>query len=149
MGKLNPIQEQKIEQLRSQGLGYKAIALQLDLPRDTVRNYCRTHDLENDAPSDTLPRVCLQCGKVIPIGVSAGRKKFCSDACRWKWWGAHAADKGRPMGNQQESTCPNCGKTFYAYRSKGRRYCSHACYIRDRFWRMEDGREPYISPSKT
>lgn len=38
-------QRQKIEELRWQGLGYKAIAKKLELTRDDVRNYCRRRGL--------------------------------------------------------------------------------------------------------
>ncbi|RXM53885.1 RNA polymerase subunit sigma-70, partial [Clostridium tetani] len=31
-----------------------------------------------------------------------------------------------------------CGKEFSAYGNKNRKYCSHNCYIRDRFWRDEE-----------
>lgn len=37
--------------------------------------------------------------------------------------------------------CAYCGQPFHA-RDK-HVYCCHACYIRDRFWREEEGREPY------
>ena len=30
-------------------------------------------------------------------------------------------------------TCPACGKTFSAYGKRNRKYCSHECYIIDRF----------------
>ena len=36
-------------------------------------------------------------------------------------------------------TCPYCGKKFTPYGNKKRKYCSHNCYIKDRFWREEDG----------
>lgn len=56
------------------------------------------------------------------------------------------ADIPRPLGNCEETVCANCGKPILDYARKKRRYCSHECYIRDRFWRLEDGREPYVPP---
>lgn len=38
-------------------------------------------------------------------------------------------------------------REFFSYGNKGRRYCSHACYIHDRFWREEEGREAYTGPN--
>lgn len=32
-----------------------------------------------------------------------------------------------------EFICPHCKKLFSAYGNKKRKYCSHACYIEDRF----------------
>lgn len=151
MGSLTLEQERQIEHLRGKDLGYRVIANELGLSRDTVRNYCRKQGLLADTPSDSdkapALRECRQCGKALPLE-SASHRRFCSDACRWRWWNTHAPSTERPMKSREEITCTYCGKAFIAYRNQGRRYCSHQCYIRDRFWRMEDGREPYISPSK-
>ncbi len=38
-------QRQKIEQMRREGMGYKAIANATELSRDSVRQYCRLHGL--------------------------------------------------------------------------------------------------------
>ena len=36
--------------------------------------------------------------------------------------------------------CPNCGTEFSCYGNKRRKYCSHDCYIKSRFWKGdEDG----------
>ena len=42
--------------------------------------------------------------------------------------------------------CAYCGQPFQSYGNQTRKYCSHECYIHDRFWRAEEGREPYVSP---
>ncbi len=34
---------------------------------------------------------------------------------------------------KDEYRCPRCGSTFRAYRNRNRKYCSHECYIADRF----------------
>jgi len=37
-------------------------------------------------------------------------------------------------------TCARCGKEFTSYGNKNRKYCSHDCYIKARFWEgLEDG----------
>jgi endogenous inhibitor of DNA gyrase (YacG/DUF329 family) len=38
-------------------------------------------------------------------------------------------------------TCPQCGKVFTSYGNKKRKYCSHNCYIKSRFWSEEEYRE--------
>ena len=38
-------QRDKIHELRKKGIGYKAIARETRLSRDSVRNYCRWHHL--------------------------------------------------------------------------------------------------------
>ena len=35
-------------------------------------------------------------------------------------------------------TCTRCGKEFLSYGNQTRKYCSHDCYIRARFWEVED-----------
>ena len=47
---------------------------------------------------------------------------------------------------QYHLQCVYCGKEFIVYGNANRRYCCHNCYIRDRFWRAEEGREPYSPP---
>ena len=115
-----------IAMFRSRGMGYKSIADKLGLNKEAVRSYCRYHGLT--ANSDP---VCPQCGK--PIVQTPGRKKrrFCSVVCRQTWWNAH------PEAVQQKAvysyTCIGCGCAFTAYGNDHRKYCSHACYIQDRF----------------
>lgn len=151
--KLTKSQTDRIRELRSQGVGYRLIAQELNISRDTVRYFCKTQGLDGYAEEQIPPAsgegICLQCGAQIQQPDTGRRKRFCSDACRWKWWHENSEALLRPSATHQEVTCANCGKTFSAYRTKARRYCCHACYIRDRFWRLEDGREPYIPPSRS
>ncbi len=42
---MNDCQRRQIETMRKQGMGYKAIARETKLSRDSVRNYCRWHHL--------------------------------------------------------------------------------------------------------
>ena len=42
---MNDCQRRQIETMRKQGRGYKAIARETKLSRDSVRNYCRWHHL--------------------------------------------------------------------------------------------------------
>lgn len=42
---MDDCQRRQIETMRKQGIGYKAIARETKLSRDSVRNYCRWHHL--------------------------------------------------------------------------------------------------------
>ena len=122
MSRLNDFQKEAILRLRRQGCGYKAIAEQLALPRDTVRSCCKR---------STPAGMCKNCG--APIQQMSGRKTklFCSASCRRAWWNSHpGAVNQRAI---YSFTCPNCGKEFTAYGNANRKYCSHACYIASRF----------------
>ena len=141
-------QEKRIRALRQRGVGYRTIAAELGISRDTVRNFCTSHDLNGVAADQSLPagNVCPCCGGEIIQPRRGRRRRFCSDTCCRKWWAAHPeAIRQRPEA-QRHLKCVYCGKEFIVYGSAPRRYCSHNCYIRDRFWRAEEGREPYSSP---
>ena len=75
--------------------------------------------------------VCNCCGK--PVAQNPGRKekKFCSDACRTRWWNSHLDLVKRKA--IYHFTCPTCGREFTAYGNAHRKYCSHTGYIEDRF----------------
>ena len=138
--------EQKtvVESLRSQGLGYKRIAAQTGISANTVKSYLRKYApaaTEQEAPSVVQETVavpamdgesyCRCCGK--PVAQNPGRKekKFCSDSCRANWWNSHLDLVKRKA--IYHFTCPTCGRDFSAYGNAHRKYCSHSCYIEDRF----------------
>ncbi len=78
--------------------------------------------------------VCRYCGEVLFNPAIGRKKRFCSTTCRRKWW-----NQNRDQVNQNPDciyhfTCKCCGKDFTAYGNKTRQYCSHQCYINDRFW---------------
>lgn len=126
-------QKKQIENLRNVGYGYKRIAEQMELSENTVKTYCRRHDLGGIRAmrGSAKKNVCRCCG--VPVEQQPGRKekKFCSDSCRNKWWNSHL-DKVERKANY-EFICPCCKKPFTAYGNKNRKYCSHECYIADRF----------------
>lgn len=132
---MNDTQRQQIEKLRAEGLSYGKISETLGLSINTIKTYCRRHGLggvvATSAPIDEAGHFCLCCGK--PVQQTPGRKekKFCSDSCRNKWWNSHL-DKVERKANY-EFVCPHCKKPFTAYGNKNRKYCSHECYIADRF----------------
>ena len=82
--------------------------------------------------SNAIPQQpCKYCGAMILEIPGRKEKKFCSDDCRNRWWNKHLAEATRK--NMSNYVCPACGKTFSAYGKRNRKYCSHECYITDRF----------------
>jgi hypothetical protein len=115
-----------IRQLRGDGLGYKAIASKLELPVASVKGFCQRSGLSASADSGASA-ACLQCGK--PLGErlpGAERKKFCSDACRNKWWSAKREPK-----EQDRRVCAYCRRVFFD--RKPRKYCGVPCSTAARF----------------
>jgi endogenous inhibitor of DNA gyrase (YacG/DUF329 family) len=124
-----------ITDLRGKGYGYKKIAQMTGISENTVKSYCRRNSVPMttvvDTPSADNEHFCLSCG--FPVTQKSGRKnkKFCSDRCRNKWWNTHLDQVKRKA--IYEFTCPTCGGPFSAYGNANRKYCSHECYIEDRF----------------
>lgn len=138
-------QAAQIKELRLKGAGYRSIASMLSLSRDTVRNYCKANGMDGFAQATVLNmkerlaegKACICCGKEL-VRSGAGRpRRFCSEKCRRQWWQAHP-EAGKRMAVYMK-VCTRCGIEFEAYGDNRRKYCSHNCYIKDRFWRDEDG----------
>ena len=125
-----------IRRLRQQNNSYVSIAGTLGVSVSAVKGYCQRNGLTGnraaavkDIPDD--PSVCLGCGKPIVQRDGIKRIKFCSAGCRQAWWNAHPEKVNRKA--NYGFTCACCGKPFSAYGNRGRKYCSHACYIQSRF----------------
>ena len=118
-------QEEKsmIQELRAAGLGYTAISKQLSISVNTVKSYCRRK------LSTTYP--CENCGNPIKQKPKSKHKRFCCDKCRNRWWNSRLELVNRKA--FYDYVCPYCGKDFQAYGRRPRKYCSHQCYIKDRF----------------
>ena len=43
---MTELQAEQIRKMRTQGIGYRAIASVVGLSRDIVRNYCRAHGMD-------------------------------------------------------------------------------------------------------
>lgn len=130
-------QKEKIIRFRRRGYGYADIGRKLDISKDTVKSFCRRNGLlvSTNQPTEDWD-ICRECGK--PLIQQEKRKKqiFCCKSCREKWWKENA-DKV----NQKAIytfVCARCGKPFTAYGNKNRKYCSHNCYIADRFGGGDD-----------
>ena len=50
-------QKQMIEELRRKGMGYGAVAKQMNLPLNTIKTFCRRHNLASNMQESTL--VCV------------------------------------------------------------------------------------------
>lgn len=129
-------QKIRIGNLREAGYGYKKIADDMGLSENTVKTYCRRHGLggylAKEKNSELQEKhLCLCCGVLVEQAPGRKEKKFCSDRCRNKWWNSHL-DKVERKANY-DFICPCCKKPFTAYGNKNRKYCSHECYIADRF----------------
>ena len=134
---MNTQQKTQIASLRRKGYSYTKIAGVLGLSKNTVKSYCRRNDLSSSAidtfqnTPDATITFCIECGKEIRQVPHRKEKKFCSDACRHKWWNERPEKITRKA--IYSYTCARCGKPFTAYGNSHRKYCCHACYIADRF----------------
>lgn len=143
-------QQTRIAQLRTDGIGYKRIAETLGMSASTVKSYCRrnglngrkasptvlsdeTHSLqiEEGTPREADASACRQCGRHIDQTPGRKVKRFCSDACRMKWWRAHKEQIEHQIAHT--ALCPGCGQPFEAYGVHPRKYCGRACYLKHRF----------------
>lgn len=120
---------EQIKSMRLQGLGYMKIGQTLGISNNTIRSFCRRNGLDGDAPKNTV--LCQHCGKPIKLIPKQKPRKFCSDICRTAWWNSHLDCVDRKA--VYHFICACCGKPFTAYGNRNRKYCSHNCYITDRF----------------
>lgn len=88
-------------------------------------------------PAHVAERFCPQCGEAVARNPTGRPRKFCSAACRRKWWAEHP--KPEHWKAAQIKTCPVCGKEFLSAKEtyRPRTYCSRACANRGRT--LKDG----------
>lgn len=124
-------QAQQIQELRSRGQGYKAIASATGLSRDAVRYFCKSKGIEaaGAKPGDRCP----SCGKPLEQPRTGRRKRFCSELCRRAWWKNHPSAVQHGGNAVYHLTCAHCGKAFDSYGNSHRRYCCRSCYFAARF----------------
>lgn len=128
-------QKKRVTDLRQSGYGLSAIAENLGISRDTIKSFCRRNKI---IPQETLAKTtdeetcfCRECGKKLIRIAGHRRAFFCSAECRVKWWNSHPEKVNKKA--VYSFTCAHCGNSFSAYGNAHRKYCSHACYIADRF----------------
>ena len=128
-------QAQQISYLRYEGKSYREIAGMLQLRETTVKTHCSRHGL-TDKFIEMLREgkgaaVCPCCGSVIVQIPKQKPRKFCSDKCRYDWWNKNQSL--RSLQAEYSHVCAMCGKEFYSYGSKKRKYCSRRCYLAARY----------------
>lgn len=157
--RMTDIEKRDVTLLRMSGVGYKQIASNLGLPVSTVKSYCQRSGLSvsesepqssytdfnqvepqmlypdfNQAESHSSnpdPSSCEQCGRNIDQAPGRKVKRFCSDACRMKWWRGHKAQMAHRVSHT--IVCSGCGARFEVYGRDERRYCCRSCYMSHRF----------------
>ena len=135
---LTSFQKEQVSMMRAQGLGYRKIANELGIQRDSVRNYCnsekKSKTREIAGNTENNKEVCLWCNAPL-IQSGIGRKKqFCNDRCRYQWQRKRAEEHAGSTEAFYERSCKCCGKEFTVYGNRKRVYCSRQCYISHRFW---------------
>lgn len=116
------------------------IAQQTGISQNTIKSFCRRNNLTAKETADVPAEeqsVCECCGKPMVQRDGRKKKRFCSDACRNKWWNAHLDIVKRKAIYKYQ--CPNCGKAFEVYGNSHRKYCCHECYVEHRFGGGLDG----------
>lgn len=125
-------EKEKIIYLYNRGLGYRKIADELGISKNTIKSFFhRNRKKEPRIREKDKICYCENCGKAIIQVKGRKKKKFCSDRCRNIWW-----NNNKNMVKQKafyDFTCKYCGNKFSAYGNSNRKYCSHNCYIQDRF----------------
>lgn len=137
-------QKRKIQDMRWRGLSCARIADLLGLSVGAVKMHCWRNNLpvrnaSKDVENGEKRTQCKQCGKLLKQTPKSKPKTFCTDQCRLAWWSTHRDRLNRKA--VYRLTCVYCGKVFESYGNKGRKYCSHACYIKDRFGEARYERE--------
>jgi len=128
-------EKQQIAIYRNQGLSYTVISNKMAISVNSIKTYCKRNGLGGVRAFEKTNGVdvcaCENCG--VPVRQNPGRKKkrFCSDKCRNAWWNAHQDEVNKKA--NYECVCTYCNKPFISYGNKHRKYCSHQCYIEDRF----------------
>lgn len=138
---MDEFQKKRIGELRADGFGYKAIANEVGLSRDIVRNFCRKNGLNGHlAQTDENIRkmiidnaLCANCSNPIKQKNKGKPRRFCSDECRRSWWKENAEKGQRNETALYKCICEFCKMEFMSYGNKNRKYCSRECYIKDRF----------------
>ncbi|RRG07430.1 MAG: RNA polymerase subunit sigma-70 [Lactobacillus sp.] len=127
---MTDVQREKITEMREGGMSCREISQATGISADTIKTYCRRHGIKPQ--QKTQSSVCLFCGKPLAQTPGKREKKFCDATCRTRWWSLHRTEHKAGKG-MHHLTCAYCGKEFISYGNSGRKYCSHECYIKDRF----------------
>lgn len=124
-----------IQQMRTGGSSILQISLITGLSENTIKSYCRRNTIrpvsDESVPILGTAGVCKFCGKQIEQKPHSKKRQFCSDSCRMHWWNTHPEQLDKRAVHQTQ--CAGCKKSFDAYSTKPRKYCSQDCYFTHRF----------------
>lgn len=124
-------QKAAVLSMRAQNMKYREIAERLGVSVNTVKSYCLRQVSSQEKKNHALKAQCDNCGMEIKTTSRNKNKRFCSDKCRNEWWKNHPDDLNKKAFYTHQ--CKHCGISFIAYGNDRRKYCSHECYINDRF----------------
>lgn len=113
------LKEKEIIRLRRNGETLSDIATFVEMPLGSVKSFVAKHKIQPYTEG-----YCKQCGEPLSYIKHKKKKAFCSNKCRTKWW---------KLNGTYYFTCKHCNQSFIKHRDDHPRYCSHACYIADRF----------------
>jgi len=132
------VQKERVTTLRRQGESYSKIAGALGISVNTIQSFCRRNNIAVSLPTTGENHsFCRQCGEALTQQPGKKTKKFCSEVCCDAWWKAHPDQLDKKA--VYNFTCVNCGTAFTAYGNKGRKFCSHDCYVACRFGKAVGG----------
>ena len=120
-------EKNKIYQLRDEGNDFIAIGKIIGASPSTIESFLRRH------PKTEIVSFCKCCGAEM---VNSKRKCFCSDGCVRKY---HHHRRYADPSLATERTCEYCGKNFFYFKGKPRKYCSLECSHLGR--RKNDGKQ--------
>ena len=110
-----------IIKLRESGMSYTKISNATGMTVGGVKAFFSRY---NRSVRENLTELCcIYCGAKLPKKQRTKPFKFYSPACRHKWW---------VKNNEYQQTCAVCGRQFQT-KHKNQEYCSHSCYISDRY----------------
>ncbi len=87
---MNQDQKEAIKELRAENYSYACIAKNLNLPMNTVKSYCRRHDIKSygerkNKREKYFLSLCKYCGKKLDNSFG-NTKSFCCAKHRQLWW---------------------------------------------------------------
>ena len=128
-------EKKQVAMYRELGFSYSAISKAMEISVNSIKTYCKRNGLGGIRAFDKSISLsvlqCENCGEPLVQNPGRKKKRFCSDKCRNIWWNSHP-DQVNKKANYN-CVCANCNKNFISYGNKHRKYCSHKCYIDDRF----------------
>ena len=134
----------RISELRDQGYGYKKIADTLSLSLNTVKSYCRRHEVPKTIPAPTPSTAPAEAYAAPPVSPSIAQTEASSPVSPLvapvEAFVAPVEPSVAPAEPSTQSptltnnpVCKHCGTPIYQYpHRRKRQFCSDAC--RQKWW---------------